>query len=145
MSESKAFLYRVAAGLVLGLVVGLLGFFLMPKYLHDVSLVLRSAILLWYTTLGALIGMFGVFAYHPVLRFPMPWWLRGILFGGWMNFVLTLFAYDQISFMVAAIMGEYCVYASPFYMVIEGAIIGMLIDYLITRAFGEGWADLIGR
>jgi hypothetical protein len=42
---------------------------------------------------GAIIGVFGVITYHPLLRLSMPWWFRAPLTGAWMNFVLTFFAY----------------------------------------------------
>jgi hypothetical protein len=34
--------------------------------------------LLWYTTLGAIIG---VFTWHPVLKLPLPWWIRAQALG----------------------------------------------------------------
>jgi hypothetical protein len=62
--------------------------------------------LLWYTTVGAFIGMFGVVTYHPVLKLPMPWWFRSALVGAWMNFVLAFFAYDEMARMMIAVFGE---------------------------------------
>ena len=50
---------------------------------------LRWGILLWYTTLGAIIGVFGVYTWNPVLKLPMPWWFLAPLLGAWMNFVST--------------------------------------------------------
>lgn len=141
MNYRKALVYRIGAGKAIGLVFGLLGFFAMPYFLSDPELTLRWGILLWYTTLGAVVGVFGVFSYHPVLNMPMPWWLRGFWVGAWFNFVLALLAYEQLSVLVAAAMGEYSQYASPFLLVIEGALIGLLIDYALTRWFGEGWGD----
>ena len=141
MNHQKALVYRIGVGKAIGLVFGLLGFFAMPYFLSDPSLALRWGILLWYTTLGAVVGVFGVFSYHPVLKMPMPWWLRGFWVGAWFNFVLALSAYEQLSVLVAAAMGEYSLYASPFLLVIEGALIGLLIDYVLTRWFGEGWDD----
>jgi hypothetical protein len=141
MKSEKSLIYRVGAGKAMGLVIGLLGFFILPTLVQEPSMLLRTGIFLWYPTLGAMIGMFGVFSYHPVLNFPMPWWLRGALIGGWMNFLLTLFAYDQISTVMMAIFGHYSQQLSPFIMVLEGAVIGMVMDYFLTRWFGEGWSD----
>ena len=141
INTEKSLMYRVGAGKALGLMIGLAGFFVLPLLVHDTSLLLRSGVLLWYPTMGAIVGIFGAFAYHPVFNFPMPWWLRGALIGGWMNFVLTLFAYDQIATLSMAVFGEYSLFTSPFLMVIEGALMGLSIDYLVTRWFGEGWVD----
>ena len=143
MTPQKALVYRVGAGKVIGLAFGIMAFYLIPYFIADASLIFRSAVLLWYPTLGAIVGVFGTFAYHPVLNFPMPWWLRGAILGAWMNFVLTLFAYEQISTAVTMMMGEYSVFASPFLMVFEGALIGAFMDFLLTRWFGEGWSDKV--
>lgn len=139
MATPKSLMYRIGIGKAIGFLIGIIGFICLPYFIVDASLMLRLAILFWYPTIGAVIGVFGVFTRHPMFNLPMPWWFRGALLGGWMNFVLTLFAYEQISVIVIAVMGEYSAYTSPFLMVIEGAIIGMLIDFIATRYFGEGW------
>ena len=141
MTSDKSLIYRVGVGKAIGLVIGLLGFFTLPLMMQDPTLLFRTGVLLWYPTLGAIIGIFGVFVYHPVLKISMPWWFRGALLGAWMNFVLTLFAYEQICTMVIAVMGEYARYTSPFLMIVEGALIGLLMDYFLTRWFGDGWPD----
>jgi len=58
--------------------------------------------------------------------------------GGWMNFVLSLFAYDTMKAMLTAMFGSNAILTSPFWFVLEGAIIGLLIGYLATRFGGEG-------
>ncbi len=98
----------------------------------------RFAFLLWYTTLGALIGLFGVLDWHPVFRLPMRWWFRSIFVGAWMNFVLTLFIYDRLSVMMVDLVGQDGLLQSPFWFVAEGAIVGFVIGYFATRFGGEG-------
>jgi len=141
MKSDKSLMYRVGAGKAIGFAIGIIGFFVTPMLIQEPTMLLRMGILFWYPTLGAIIGMFGVFTYHPILNFSMPWWLRGAVLGGWMNFLVTLFAYDQICTMVMALFGEYSGYVSPFIMVLEGVLIGLLMDFLLTRWFGEGWPD----
>lgn len=136
----KMLIYRIGAGKAIGLVVGLIAFFGIPQFFSDSPMSLRVGVLLWYPTMGAFIGMFGIFSKHPVLKFSMPWWLRGALIGAWMNFVLTLIAYQQICTLMAAVFGEYGQYTSPYWMVLEGALIGMLMDFILSKQFGE--ADL---
>ena len=116
---------------------GFEGIFL-PYFLPDADMLLRWGISLWYTTLGAIIGVFGVITYHPVLRLPMPWWFRAPLIGAWMNFVLTFFAYASMQAMMVTMFGEDGVLSSPFWFNVEGAIIGLTIGYLATHFGGEG-------
>jgi hypothetical protein len=144
MFEKPSLMLRIAIGKGVGFLFGLAGFFLLPLFLPDASWLLRWGILLWYTTVGAFIGVFGVVTYHPVLKLPMPWWFRSALVGGWMNFVLAFFAYDEMARMMIAVFGEGGSLASPFWFTVEGAIIGLVIGYFATRFGGEG-EETVGR
>lgn len=135
---------RIAIGKAIGFLFGLAGFMLLPYFLPDAGWLLRWGILLWYTTVGAFIGVFGVVTYHPVLKLPMPWWFRATLVGAWMNFVLVFFAHDAMAAMMVSLFGEGGVLSSPFWFTVEGAIIGLIIGYFATRFGGEG-IETVGR
>ena len=96
---------RIAVGKTLGALFGLAGFIYLTVYPVGDDSLLRWGILLWYTTLGAVIGVFGVYTWNPVLKLPMPWWLLAPLLGAWMNFVLTFFAYDTLAAAMASVFG----------------------------------------
>lgn len=136
--SNPSLITRIAIGKLIGLAFGLIGFIFLPYFLPDAGWLLRWGILLWYTTVGAIIGVFGVFTYHPILKMPLPWWFRAPLIGAWMNFVLTFFAYDAMQSMMVALFGEDGLLNSPFWFVLEGALIGLLIGFLATRYGGEG-------
>ncbi len=144
MFEKPSLMARIAIGKLVGLAVGLSGVVFLPYFLPEVGWLPRWGILLWYTTLGAIIGVFGVFTVHPVLKLPMPWWFRAPLIGAWMNFVLTFFAYDMMKEMLVGLFGEGGMLTSPFWFAAEGAIVGLLIGYLATRFGGEG-RETVGR
>ena len=144
MLEKPSLMMRIAVGKTVGFVFGLAGFILLPYFLPDAGWLLRWGILLWYITVGAFIGVFGVVTYHPVLKLPMPWWFRAVLVGAWMNFVLTFFAYEAMRDMMLALFGQDGVLSSPFWFTLEGAIIGLVIGYFATRLGGEG-PETIGR
>lgn len=144
MFGNPSLITRIAVGKGVGFVIGLLGFILLPYFAPDAGWMLRWGILLWYTTLGAIIGMFGVFDRHPVLKLPMPWWFRAPLLGAWMNFVLTFFAYDKMEAVLVAMFGVDGLMRSPFWFTAEGAIIGLIIGFFATRLGGEG-AETVGR
>lgn len=144
MFESPSLMARIAIGKAIGLLFGLMGFVLLPYFLPGTDWLLRWGILLWYTTVGAIIGVFGVFTYHPILMLPLPWWFRAPLLGAWMNFVLTFFAYDAMQSMMISIFGQNGIISSPFWFTAEGAIIGLTIGYFATRFGGEG-EEIVGR
>ncbi len=138
MFSNPSLMTRIAVGKSVGLVLGLVGFLTMPYFWPDAGWMLRWGILLWYTTLGAIIGMFGVYTRHPILKLPMPWWLRATVLGAWMNFVLVFFAHEQMHAMLMSMLGTESWLTSPFWFVLEGALAGLIIGYLATRIGGEG-------
>ncbi len=142
--ERPSLVTRIAIGKGVGLVIGLLGFVLLPVFAPEAGWLIRWGVLLWYTTLGALIGMFGVFNWHPVLNLPMPWWFRAPLLGAWMNFVLTFFAYDTMAALMVSMFGVDGLLRSPFWFTAEGAVVGLIIGYFATRFGGEGKETVAG-
>jgi len=138
MFNNPSLITRIAIGKSIGLAFGLIGLIFMPFFLPEAGWMIRWGILLWYTTLGAIVGVFGVITYHPILKLPLPWWFRAPLIGGWMNFVLTFFAYDVMQQMLVFMFGQDGLFSSPFWFVLEGALIGLIIGYVATRFGGEG-------
>lgn len=129
---------RIGIGKFLGFTIGLAGFLLLPVLYENADWSLRWGILFWYTTLGAIIGVFGVYARHPVLNLPLPWWVRSPMIGAWMNFVLTLFVYRDFQAIMIAITGQSGAITSPYWFVLEGAIVGLIIGFMATKFAGEG-------
>lgn len=140
MFDNPSLITRIAIGKLIGLIFGLIGFFLLPIMWPPADMFLRVGILFWYITVGAIIGVYGVLNWHPVIRLPLPWWFRAPLIGGWMNFVLTFFAYDTFRTMMLDMFGPDFPFTSPFWFVLEGAIVGLIIGYFATKFGGEGKA-----
>ena len=138
MFENPSLVTRIAIGKSIGFALGLIGLVLIPIFWPDSGWMERIGFLFWYTTVGAIIGLIGVFTWHPILKLPMPWWFRSTLIGAWMNFVLTLFIYDRLAEMMLELMGENGLFMSPFWFVAEGAVVGLLIGFFATRFGGEG-------
>ncbi len=144
MFGNPSLMTRIAIGKGIGFLFGLAGFIFLPHFLPEASLLTRWGLLFWYTTVGAIIGVFGVITYHPILKLPFPWWLRAPVLGAWMNFVLVFFAYDVMGDMIVSVFGEDGAISSPFWFTAEGAIVGLIIGYFATRFGGEG-KELVDR
>lgn len=144
MFGNPSLITRIAIGKGIGFLFGMAGFILLPFFVPEDTLMLRWGILLWYTTIGAIIGVFGVFTYHPILKLPFPWWFRAPLMGAWMNFVLTFFAYDVFKMILVSSFGESGILSSPFWFTAEGALVGFVIGYFATRYGGEG-KETVGK
>ncbi|MFT6221995.1 MAG: hypothetical protein ACJA0C_001403 [Candidatus Endobugula sp.] len=61
MLEPLSLITRIAIGKGIGFIFGLTGFICLPYFLPEVSSLTHWGILLWYPTVGAIIGMLGVF------------------------------------------------------------------------------------
>ncbi len=142
MFENPSLVTRIVIGKSIGFSLGLVALLVIPLLWPDSSWMERIAFLFWYTTVGAVVGLVGVFTWHPVLRLPMPWWFRSTLVGAWMNFVLTLFIYDRLAVLMVELFGADGLLLSPFWFVAEGAFVGLLIGYFATRFGGEGAATV---
>jgi hypothetical protein len=143
MFSNPSLVTRIAIGKGLGFLIGLIGMFSIPYFAPETGWMFRWGVLLWYATLGAVVGMFGVFTWHPVLKLPLPWWFRASLVGGWMNFVLVLFAFDHFAAMMTTIFGADGIFQSPFWFTLEGALVGLIIGYFATKFGGEGAETVI--
>ncbi len=144
MFQNPSLFTRIAIGKAIGMIVGLAGMITLPFFMPEAGWLLRWGVLLWYTTLGGIVGLFGVFTRHPVLDLPMPWWVRAPFVGAWMNFVLTFFAYDTMQTAMEAFFGQGSALASPFWFTLEGAVFGLIVGYCATRFGGEGTAAVAG-
>ena len=138
MFEKPSLFARIAIGKGIGFLFGLAGFIMLPFFLPEAGWQLRFGLLLWYTTLGAIIGVFGVLTHHPIMKLPFRWWLRAPFMGAWMNFVLTFFAFDVMKEMALNIFGKTDTVSTVFWFTLEGAIIGFIIGYFATKFGGEG-------
>lgn len=138
MFSTPSLITRIIVGKAVGLVFGIVGFVAVLVLWPDMSARVAWGVLLWYVTLGAIIGVFGVFDRHPMLRLPMPWWLRAPALGAWMNFLLMLFAWDLMQAMMTALIAGPGWLTSPWWVVVEGAVVGLVIGYCATRVGGEG-------
>ena len=76
----------------------------------------------------------------PVINVAMPWWFRGVYIGAFLNLSIALVAYVTLGLLMLSVFGVDGLIASPFWVVLEGAIFGFIIDYLATKYAGEGIA-----
>jgi hypothetical protein len=138
---TKSLILRVGVAKVVGLAVGLVGFFVIGSLWPDENLWLRFGVLMWYTMFGAVIGVFGLVTYHPMFGMRTPFWFRGPVFGAMLNFVLVLLMYERLAGMLRHLDSPL---RSPFWFVLEGAIVGLAIDWSATTIGGEG-RDLLEK
>jgi hypothetical protein len=127
---------RLAVSKSLGFLFWLVAYCTIPYIFPDADMYLRLAILFWYTTIWGFIGLMWIMNVHTALKwFKMPWWFRGVFIWAWMNFVIALFAYNILWDMLS--WTSFAWY-SPFWVVLEWAIIWLIIDLVATKTVWEG-------
>ena len=138
MDANLYIIKRTGSAKMIGMAFGLVGFFMIPYFWPGESMWLRVGILLWYTTFGAMIGILGMFDHHPLLKFRLSFWFRGLVFGTWFNLVLVFLMHDKLSVLMQQLDGAFGGIQGPFWIVLEGAVLGLVIDAGATKIAGEG-------
>lgn len=135
--KSGSIVTRVFVAKALGFILGAVGFFMLQFGIMNPDLFFNVGLWLWYTTLGGIIGLFGVIDRHPIFKFDMPAWFRGGVLGFFMNLVLTFFVYEEVTILIEKSFDFS--YTNPFFWLpLEGLIVGVLIDVIATHYGGEG-------
>lgn len=134
----KSITSRVGIGKTIGFLVGALVFFWIPGVGIDMSMEFRIGMWLFYIMMGAFIGVFGTMTKHTVLNFRMPFWFRGAWIGMSMHLLLVLLAYDEINMFLELDMMKSMGFVSPYWALLDGVILGILMDWAATKWGGEG-------
>jgi len=136
--ESKL-INRIALWKFVGFIFWLGGFFIIPLFFSEASLLLSWAILLWYISLWAFIWIFGIWTEYPLFSFKISFWIRWLWLWAWMNFVLALFMYDNLTILMINTAFDWW---SPFWIVAEWAFFWLIVDFITTKYIWE-WKDLL--
>ena len=123
-----------AAGKLVAFAMGVGVYFALPHLVTDLSVCGRWAILFWYPSLGGIIGISNVVKTEPILNLRLHWWQRAPILGAWMNFMVVLFANEGMRELTMTIHFSNGVLSSPFWFVLDGAVIGVIVGYVSTKA-----------
>ena len=127
---------RLVIGKTIGFIAGLAVFLLAPLIGITLDVKFGLGLILFYTMVGAFTAFVGIFDRHPVLNFAMPWWFRGLAIGIIMHVMLVLLSYDQLAVMLQQM--DFLGMVSPWWAVIDGAILGLIMAFAETKIAGEG-------
>lgn len=147
--RTESLFRRMSVAKSLGLLLGLLaGFVYAPLYLGvGLTLPLQWGFLLWGLMFGSVIGIAGVITGCPVWKncplYASNSWrpiLRGGVIGAFLEVVLALLLYNMFQDMLSvSFAGTFIATWNPVFAgAIEGFILGAFIDWVATRAGGEG-------
>jgi len=95
-------------------------------------------------TLGALIGMLGLYQNIPFMSVPISVWLIGGGCGAWMGRLLVLVADGAVAQLNAETLWLSGIFESPWWLVPELAFWRAMIDMIVTRVFGSPSSPAFG-
>ena len=127
------FTKRVLLGSGLGILAGIICAYGASTHgvpgAFDVNSAMFWSIVLNRFTIGALVGVMGVLVMHPVIKFKIGPTLRGLDVGIWISLLMA----------TGVLIGGQADRWSGFWLtLVAGAIIGMAIDWIITKRYGQG-------
>lgn len=118
-----------------GFLFGLLGVVLFKTALEiEVDIYLGLGLIVWGTMIGALTGIFGTMTKHPYFGFRLRPFLRGAISGLSITLLVILVAWPVLLTVFTFVPGV----SSPWWMLIDGMVIGAILDILGTKYAGEG-------
>ncbi len=127
------FTKRLLVGASLGVIIGLVASYVASTHgiqgAFDWSNATFWAIMFNRITLGIVIGMYGLFTVHPLYpKMKVGPVLRGVDGGSWMSLLLAT------SMLASGDIG----WGLFWWVLIAGSIAGVVIDYILTKRYGEG-------
>lgn len=134
---NKRIMQRAKWSKIIGFAVGLLVFMCLPLVWPDVSMYMRVGLLFWLTAIGGVVGVSGLFAsFKPVCECKMSSIFRGAMLGGSFILMFVLVSYDILVDLIATATVFQGI--SPFWIIIDGIVLGAFLDFFATKKFGDG-------
>jgi len=128
---------RAGWGKAIGFLIGLFGVIVLVSALPEIGVRVWLGILFYYITLGLIVVVLSVDMQHPLLPWELKWWFVGTLTGAWMTFVLMLFIGDGYEELLSASDSVLRHFASPLWLVLDGAVAGLIVSALVHRIVGD--------
>jgi hypothetical protein len=129
---------RVAISKSIGAVLGGVAFFGLPLLGAESSTLFNLGIWLLTILMGAMIGFIGIMTVHPLFNFRLPFYVRGAVVGASFFLLLPLLAMDQMNAFMQLEIVQWFGLVSPWWVVLEGAVWGIILSGITTAICGEG-------
>lgn len=122
----------------IGALIGMLILIFLPYMWPDVTMHMRIGIFVGFTLMGGTIAVAGIFTQIPMFNVKLTAAVRGAFLGGSFALVFILVAFDLlVTYMQTATIFQGL---SPYWIIIDGIIIGAILDIIATKKVGEGKA-----
>ena len=129
---------RIIIGKLTGFVIGLIAMLLLASIGFPVWSTFGLGTLLMFMIMGVVIGLVGMFDRSPIVDFVMDWKTRGAVVGFVFGIMYVLLSYRAVEVIMESQFINAIGLSSPFWVVLDMVVIGMIIGFLETKIAGEG-------
>lgn len=139
MFQKHSIAGRVVVSKLIGFIIGGFVLLLLPLVPVATSFEFKIGFVLLIVMMSVVIGFFGIFTYHPIFTsWRMRWWFRGPLVGVVFFLILVLLAKDALIPFMSLDIVTWIGLTSPYWALLDGALLGGLVGYITTKVCGEG-------
>jgi hypothetical protein len=138
MIQQHSVTKRFIVGVTTGAIIGLISMFLFMLFGFSLFSMFGLGTLLLFVFMGMVTAFVGQFDRHPIFHFKISWCLRGIVIGIGFMLMYVLLTYPTLEIMMRSSIIAWTGMTSPFWVLIDGFFIGLLMSYLETKIAGEG-------
>jgi hypothetical protein len=130
---------RLVVSKSLGAAIGILIVLVLPLIPVETTIEFKIGFVLLVMLMSTFIGLFGVFTHHPLFtNWNFTWWVRGPLVGAIFFLLLVLLAKDELGPFMSLDIVTWTGLTSPYWAILDGMLLGGLIEYITTKLCGEG-------
>ncbi len=138
MIKKQSVTGRIVVGKLIGLVIGIFCLAVLPTFGFPVVSYFGLGTIIMFMMMGVMIGFVGQYDQHPLFDFKMSWPLRGAAVGFGFMLMYVLLSYNDISVVMQSSVVSWMGLESPFWALLDGVVIGMIMGYVETKFAGEG-------
>lgn len=138
MFKIKSVTGRIAIGKIIGFIVGIIVILLSPMFGFSIFSMFGFGTLIMFVLMGVMIAFVGQYDKHPVFDFNLSWWLMGSLVGFIFMLMYILLSYNSIEAIMRSNLVSWVGLSSPFWTLLDGAILGAFIAFVQKQIAGKG-------
>ncbi|QSH39674.1 hypothetical protein JXR01_01545 [Candidatus Kaiserbacteria bacterium] len=138
MFKMRSVAGRIFIGVLIGLVVGIVAILALPTFGFSLFSMFGFGTLLVFILMGLTLGLVGMFDTHPIFGFTMRWWIRGAVAGFLFTLMYILLGYSSLEVVMESNVVAWMGLSSPFWVLIDGTLIGLFMGWMETKFAGEG-------
>ncbi len=129
---------RLTVAIVLSIVIGVAVMLILPVFGLEIFSMYSFGMLLMFILMGRAIGFAGTVDKVPVIGIKAKWWVCGPFLGAAYMLMFVLLTYTTAAVFFNSALVALLGLRSPFWALVDGAIIGAIIAFVTKRLAGEG-------